>query len=79
MHQQTHDTTFTGWEKLNKNHANMRDNQVFREGSFGVRYYEGMEPDLARGEVVVGKHWNSRSVSLSHPQHAQQRGADMVA
>jgi len=62
MHQQTHDTTFKGWTTLNKNHENMRGNQVFRVGSFGVEYFEGMEPDVAAGDVVVSKHWNSRYV-----------------
>ena len=37
---------------------------AFVEGSWGVEIYEGLEPDIEKGDVVVSKHWCSRLVLL---------------
>ncbi len=38
-----------------------KENVVFEEGSWGVDIYEGLEPCLENGDVIVSKHWSSRS------------------
>lgn len=39
-----------------------KENVAFEEGSWGVDIYEGLEPSLENGDVVISKHWSSRSV-----------------
>jgi len=41
-------------------HVGNKKLRAFEEGSWGAEIYEGMEPDLSNGDVVVSKHWNSR-------------------
>lgn len=60
MHQQTNGNTYYGWQNLNKSQTGLKANRVFEEGSFGAQFFEGLEPDVSNGDVVVSKHWNSR-------------------
>lgn len=60
MHQTTNGNTYYGWQNLNKSQSGLKANRVFEEGSFGAEFFKGLEPDLANGDVVVSKHWNSR-------------------
>jgi len=39
-----------------------KENLAFEEGTWGVQIFEGLEPDLGNGDVVVSKHWSSRLV-----------------
>lgn len=40
------------------------ENKAFEEGTWGVKIFEGLEPSLENGDVVVSKHWSSRYVLL---------------
>lgn len=40
----------------------MKAKKVFEGGSWGAQFYEGLEPQVSNGDVVVSKHWNSRLV-----------------
>ena len=62
LHQQTNDHSFMGWQLMSKTQERTRDDKVFRSGTFSTEYFKGMEPDFNKGDVVVSKHWNSRSV-----------------
>ena len=35
--------------------------KAFEEGSWGVEIYEGLEPSIENGDVIVSKHWSSSS------------------
>ncbi|KAI0866932.1 Isochorismatase-like protein [Xylaria cubensis] len=61
MHQQTNAHTFQGWNYLSDSQKVLQSQMVFEEGSFGARYYEGLQPDFDAGDVAVSKHWNSSS------------------
>lgn len=60
LHQQYKEGNYDGWHRMNRSHVRNKEFKVFEEGSFGVKIYEGMEPDIKNGDVVVSKHWNSR-------------------
>lgn len=45
---------------MNKSLRGLEAKKVFEEGSFGAKFYEGLEPDFEKGDVVISKHWNSR-------------------
>lgn len=59
LHQQFKDGNYAGWQRLTPSHERTKNAKVFEEGSFGARIYEGLEPQLSNGDVVVSKHWNS--------------------
>ncbi|CEL04972.1 hypothetical protein ASPCAL06094 [Aspergillus calidoustus] len=63
LHQQWSADKFHDWKHMTPSHVRQRDIHFFEEGSFGAKIYEGLEPDLANGDVVVSKHWNSDSFS----------------
>jgi nicotinamidase-related amidase len=60
LHQQYKKGFFDGWKHMKALHASQKDNKVFEEGSWGAQIFEGMEPSLENGDVVVSKHWTSR-------------------
>ncbi len=64
LHQQYHDGHYDGWKHMNPSLAGIRKGRLFEKGGFGARIYEGLEPRLENGDVVVSKHWNSRLVVL---------------
>lgn len=36
------------------------ENKAFEAGTWGVEIFEGLEPSVENGDVVVSKHWSSR-------------------
>jgi nicotinamidase-related amidase len=64
MHQQTDDHSYKDWTLMNASLTRIRDRKAFRAGTFGTEYFEGLEPNIEKGDVVVGRHWNSRYVDL---------------
>lgn len=60
LHQQFHAGQYDGWKHMTASHQGLQSNKVFEEGSWGAKFYEGLEPDPSNGDVVVSKHWNSR-------------------
>lgn len=60
LHQQYKPGNYDGWNRMTSYHIGMKEGRVIEEGSWGAQIYEGMEPDLANGDVVVSKHWNAR-------------------
>ena len=68
LHQQWKSGSFHDWHHMTG--SNLRQSQVhfFAEGTFGAEIYEGLQPVLENGDVLVSKHWNSKSVIS--PQHS---------
>lgn len=64
MHQQINGDSYYGWQNLNKSQTGLKAKKVFEEGSFGAKFFQGLEPDALNGDVVVSKHWNSRYVLM---------------
>lgn len=62
LHQQSHSHHLMGWQFANRSQKRISELKVFEEGSWGAQIYEGMEPLLDNGDVIVSKHWNSRWV-----------------
>lgn len=60
LHQQYKEGHYDGWNRMTRSHVRSKEFHVFEEGSFGMKIYEGMEPEIKNGDVVVSKHWNSR-------------------
>lgn len=60
LHQPLRPGNFKGWKHMMAVHSSQKENKVFEEGAFGGTIYEGMEPKLENGDVVVSKHWSSR-------------------
>ncbi|EHK21603.1 uncharacterized protein TRIVIDRAFT_192081 [Trichoderma virens Gv29-8] len=61
LHQQYKPRNYDGWNRMTSYHIGMKEGRVIEEGSWGAQIYEGLEPDLANGDVVVSKHWNVSS------------------
>jgi nicotinamidase-related amidase len=60
MHQPYKAGNFHGWKHMMAVHSSQVEAKAFEEGTFGGTIYEGMEPVLENGDVVVSKHWSSR-------------------
>ncbi len=45
---------------MNRSLTRLKSTLAFEKGSWGAEIYEGLEPNLENGDVVVSKHWNSR-------------------
>jgi nicotinamidase-related amidase len=65
LHQQCREDSMLGWKHMNSSLSAIKQNRVFEEGSWGAQVYSGLEPQSSNGDVVVSKHWNSRSIFLS--------------
>ncbi|KAF1982764.1 Isochorismatase hydrolase [Aulographum hederae CBS 113979] len=61
LHQPSRAGNFAGWKHMMAVHKSQQENYAFEEGGFGGTIFEGMEPDLGNGDVVVSKHWSSSS------------------
>ncbi|PVH93143.1 Isochorismatase hydrolase [Periconia macrospinosa] len=61
LHQQHKPGFIGGWKHATPMQESQRDSVAFQEGSWGVEIYDGLEPDISRGDVVVSKHWCSSS------------------
>jgi nicotinamidase-related amidase len=62
LHQQCKAGFIAGWNHATPLQKSQKENLAFQEGSWGVDIYEGLGPSLENGDVVVSKHWSSRSV-----------------
>jgi nicotinamidase-related amidase len=62
LHQQCKSSFIAGWNHATPLQKSQKENLAFEEWSWGVDIYEGLEPSLENGDVVVSKHWSSRSV-----------------
>jgi nicotinamidase-related amidase len=60
LHQQHKPGFIADWKHATSMQKSQRDSMAFEEGSWGVEIYEGLKPDISRGDVVVSKHWCSR-------------------
>ena len=36
------------------------NSEFYNRGTWGVDIYDGLGPDVSKGDVVVSKHWSSR-------------------
>jgi len=61
LHQQYEEGHYDGWKHMGLTHPDLKANKMFEKGSWGAGFYEGLEPQLSNGDVVVSKHWNSSS------------------
>jgi len=61
LHQQQKPGFIAGWKHATEMQKSQNEHKAFEEGSWGVEIYEGLEPDLENGDVVVSKHWSSSS------------------
>jgi nicotinamidase-related amidase len=62
LHQPHREGFADGWKHITALQQAQIDSKSFEEGSFGVEFLEGLEPDVKNGDVVVSKHWSSRYV-----------------
>lgn len=60
MHQQWKTGTYDHWNRMGPFHRMLKERQVCEEGSWGAQIYEELKPDLANGDIVVGRHWNAK-------------------
>lgn len=60
LHQQYEEGHYDGWKHMGLTHPNLKATKMFEKGSWGAGFFEGLEPQLSNGDVVVSKHWNSR-------------------
>jgi len=61
LHQQSHPSFLLGWKHISALQQSEKDHMAFEEGSWGSKIYEGLEPSIEEGDVVVSKHWSSSS------------------
>jgi nicotinamidase-related amidase len=64
LHQPWKEGNYDGWQRMGPFHKMLKEKMVCEEGSWGAGIFEGLEPDVEGGDVVVGKHWNARCVYL---------------
>lgn len=53
FYQQYHPGQYDGWKHMTETHVGTKNGKVFEEGSWGAKIYEGLEPQLSNGDVVV--------------------------
>ena len=53
LHQQYKDGNYDGWKYMAPPHVRCKTLRAFEEGA---DIYEGMQPDISKGDVVVSKH-----------------------
>ncbi|KAJ9608705.1 hypothetical protein H2200_006476 [Cladophialophora chaetospira] len=61
LHQQIDAYSYRGWQYMNRSLNAVNDTLSFEKGSWGAEIYDGLEPVVDNGDVVVSKHWNSSS------------------
>jgi nicotinamidase-related amidase len=62
LHQQHKPGFIAGWKHATHMQESQLSNTAFQEGSWGAEIYEGLQPSIEAGDVVVSKHWCSRYV-----------------
>lgn len=60
LHHQTTLHDYAGWSYPTRFNLLAKEDKVFEKGSWGARFYEGMEPNWDNSDVVASEHWNSR-------------------
>jgi nicotinamidase-related amidase len=60
LHQPWKTGNFDAWNRMTPFHRMLKEKLVCEAGTWGAQIYEGLEPDLTNGDIVVGKHWNAR-------------------
>jgi nicotinamidase-related amidase len=60
LHQNHKKGNYDGWNRMTFFTNLIQERRVVEEGSWGAQIYDGMEPDVANGDVVIAKHWNAR-------------------
>jgi nicotinamidase-related amidase len=60
LHQTYREENYQGWLHMNATTTGISNSHAIEEGSWGAEIYEGLEPDVKHGDVVVSRHWNSR-------------------
>ncbi|KAG0650978.1 putative isochorismatase family [Hyphodiscus hymeniophilus] len=80
LHQQYTPTAFQGWQHPTALQTGQNTNKVFEEGSWGAKVFEGLEPDLNNGDIMVSKHWSGSSFANTDLDYQlRQRGVtDLV-
>jgi hypothetical protein len=63
LHQQHNASYAVGWKHITELQQMQIDSKSFEEGSWGVEFLEGLEPNVENGDVIVSKHWSSRQVA----------------
>ncbi|KAH8593474.1 Isochorismatase-like protein [Bisporella sp. PMI_857] len=77
LHQQIKPGFLMGWQHATQSQKQQLENDVFKEGSWGVEIYEGLAPDIEKGDVVVSKHWSSSSFQNTDLDYQlRQRGIE---
>lgn len=64
LHQQWRPEFYHDWKHMSGSNIRQSDDHFFAEGSWGAKIYDGLEPDMSNGDVVVSKHWNSKYVHV---------------
>ncbi|ETN43826.1 uncharacterized protein HMPREF1541_11150 [Cyphellophora europaea CBS 101466] len=59
LHQQFREGNYDGWRHMRDVHVRGKDKHVF--AGWGGEIFDGLEPELTNGDVVVSRHWNSSS------------------
>jgi nicotinamidase-related amidase len=60
LHQQYRDGKLSGFRHSNTMMDTIQQAHPFEEGSWGAEVYEGLEPQVEKGDTVISKHWNQR-------------------
>jgi len=68
LHQQAKPGFLQGWKHATPLQQSQKDNNAFVEGTWGVDIFDGLGPDISKGDVVVSKHWSSRYAFLKRLQ-----------
>jgi nicotinamidase-related amidase len=58
LHQQTRPGSPAGWNHATPLQKSQKESVAFEEGSLGVEIFEGLGPEVKKGDVVVSKHWS---------------------
>jgi nicotinamidase-related amidase len=56
LHSQWKEGNYNHWKRMSPFHRMLKENKVGEEGSWGAKIFEGLEPELSNGDIVVGKH-----------------------
>ncbi|RYO43328.1 hypothetical protein AA0111_g631 [Alternaria arborescens] len=80
LHQQWKEGNYQGWLHMNPTTSGMSQHRLLQEGSWGAEIYPGLEPDvLGNKDVVVSKHWNSRSdATAGHSPAHHDAGKNLI-
>ena len=60
LHQPWKTGNYDGWNRMGPFHRMLKAQHIAEEGTWGAGIYEELEPDLANGDIIVGKHWNAK-------------------